>query len=707
MDKDNQNIQPRYMNSTKKHYYLASVNENVQQLIKQEIDGLTTVLIDLKSQYDIISRESIEKKLQTEELTKKIDSLQKIVKHSRGQIEDTNTKSKNLANLIKQKRTQLNEGLYQMKTLLGNINKLKKDNFLLQKKINVNENITKRLANNNQTEILKETVLKGKKNKVHSEIVTQYMKNTFNQGEQNLQLQYYRTIIEQKNMFIRTDEERKERQKKLAEEAKNNSADKQEIEKRKILCLLKLYNIYLENEMAKSLKENEEIETTYRSIREIVGSPSLKVIVDKILTKETTYNDSLAQINELENLIEVYNKDIEQLESKLKLLKNEQIVQQNDEKTLSTIQSNLIQEDESQLLKEEEELIAEEKLLKDKLLQVNLTYKKIMENIEFFIEEMKGNPDLIKDEKKEKVIKKNYNFDDTNDNFFQQKTMPGQSTVYDPNSTKNEMNNTKTTDNKQNNISPLMTTTKNYFSKDESKDNNLTQNKFFSRGSTPKNKILDEIRIPTDKKELKKDDSMKPISQKEQYNENNLLSGLNDEQEKEDSLFDNMNNSNGVVGGCNEFLNWLNKKLDKFFLCFNKEQFKVAMAEKGLIEAEQNNEQKNKNMGGERNPERKATKKRRNTRRFERINTINKMHIDESGKNMNKFKTEDNEVEVDEDEIMVKQKDEVNKVFRFRKKDNKPSNDIFQRFLEEQESKLNEYIHERELRNKKTTKAQS
>ena len=286
--------------------------------------------------------------------------------------------------------------------------------------------------------------------------------------------------------------------------------------------------------------------------------------------------------------------------------------------------------------------------------------------------------------------------------------MTGQSTVYDPNATKNEMNNTKTTENKQNNnISPLMTTTKNYFSKDESKNNNLTQNKFYSRGSTPKNKILDEIRISTNNKELKKDDSMKPISQKEQYNENNLLSGLNDEQEKEDSLFDNMNNSNGVVGGCNEFLNWLNEKLDKFFLCFDEERFKVAMAEKGLIEAEQNNEWKNKNIGGERNPERKATKKRRNTRRFERINTINKMHIDESGKNMNKFKTEDNEVEVDEDEIMVKQKDEVNKVFRFRKKDNKPSNDIFQRFLEEQESKLNEYIHERELRNKKPVKTQS
>ena len=42
--------------------------------------------------------------------------------------------------------------------------------------------------------------------------------------------------------------------------------------------------------------------------------------------------------------------------------------------------------------------------------------------------------------------------------------MTGQSTVYDPNATKNEMNNTKTKENKQNNnISPLMTRTKKLF----------------------------------------------------------------------------------------------------------------------------------------------------------------------------------------------------------------------------------------------------
>ena len=55
-------------------------------------------------------------------------------------------------------------------------------------------------------------------------------------------------------MFIRTDEERKERQKKLAEEAKNNSADKQEIEKRKVLD-----NI-IKTEENNNIKDKKEIE---------------------------------------------------------------------------------------------------------------------------------------------------------------------------------------------------------------------------------------------------------------------------------------------------------------------------------------------------------------------------------------------------------------------------------------------------------------
>ena len=42
-----------------------------------------------------------------------------------------------------------------MKTLQNIISKLKQDNFLVQKKIMENENITKRIANNNQKELIK------------------------------------------------------------------------------------------------------------------------------------------------------------------------------------------------------------------------------------------------------------------------------------------------------------------------------------------------------------------------------------------------------------------------------------------------------------------------------------------------------------------------------------------------------------------------
>jgi TolA-binding protein len=156
--------------------------------------------------------------------------------------------------------------------------------------------------------------------------------------------------------------------------------------------------------MEKALRKNEQLENTYREIREICGTPSLKIMVDKILTKETSYNDSLAQINELQNQIDIYDKDIAELEIKLKKLKNVVIFQEKNEKTISTLPSNIIQEEENNLIKEEEKLIEEEKLLKEKLAQINLTYKKIMENIEFFISEQKASENTSHVD--EKIIKK-------------------------------------------------------------------------------------------------------------------------------------------------------------------------------------------------------------------------------------------------------------------------------------------------------------
>ena len=128
------NIQPRYMTSTKKHYYLASVDENIQQLIKEEIQELTKVLIELKSQYDVLTRESATKKHETEELTKKIKMLEKMDKKAIKNIESAEKKTDSNEITLDQKRTELNEALYTKKTLQKQIEKIKSDILLTNKK---------------------------------------------------------------------------------------------------------------------------------------------------------------------------------------------------------------------------------------------------------------------------------------------------------------------------------------------------------------------------------------------------------------------------------------------------------------------------------------------------------------------------------------------------------------------------------------------
>ena len=65
-----------------------------------------------------------------------------------------------------------------------------------------------------------------------------------------------------------------------------------------------------------------------------------------------------------------------------------------------------------------------------------------MENIEYFINEQKLNQEENKEE--EKIIKKVYNYNDTNENFFQQATAAGQSTNNESSNLNINYNMTKT-----------------------------------------------------------------------------------------------------------------------------------------------------------------------------------------------------------------------------------------------------------------------
>ena len=380
-------IEPRYMTQGKKQYYLASVDENMTQLLRGEIESLTKVLIELKSQYDNLTREDNIKKRETHELTKKINALKDIDKKAQKQIVIAEQEKDDIEGSIQQKKITLREAQFQKKTLSNEINKLNQDILLTQKQILVSENKTKRLNKHYERERFKENQLKETKNKIYSKITEQNTKNDFEKNEQNLQLQYYKTIIQQKNMFLKSADERKERQKKIAEEAKNDSADKQEVEKRKQLGLLKLYNKFLKTKMEKVLKENEKIEEVYNSIRDICGTNSLKIITERILNKDKKYNENVSKVSTLQNKIEILEIDSAELEKELITLKNYVIVKETDNnKTISTIPTSIIEEAENKLIDQEGELILKLNQLQEKQENINLIYQKILENIEYLYE---------------------------------------------------------------------------------------------------------------------------------------------------------------------------------------------------------------------------------------------------------------------------------------------------------------------------------
>ena len=110
--------------------------------------------------------------------------------------------------------------------------------------------------------------------------------------------------------FIRAAEERKERQLKIAQDAKKTSGDKDEKEKREKLQLLYLINNYLQKKMEKELEKNKEIEDAFSKIRLICGTNNLKVMIDKILLKDKKYNYTIKQINEQEEQKKILTEEI-------------------------------------------------------------------------------------------------------------------------------------------------------------------------------------------------------------------------------------------------------------------------------------------------------------------------------------------------------------------------------------------------------------
>ena len=394
------NATSRYMVDSRKQYLLASNKESLQMLIDSQKEELTRVLIELKSEYDLLTRESYIKKQLIDEYNKKINMIQVANDTNERKQEAQKDSTNHIKEGIELKKAKKGEELYQKKTLTKQVEKLNRDLFIIQKELVKCENDAVLLEKKKERARLDENIIKEKGNQVYSKIEQQNQKNLKNKNENDLQVQYYETVIKQKYMFMQFADERKERQKKIEQEAKNDAQDKQEVEKRRKLQLLMLYNQFLRTRMDEQLKRYEDLEDNYEKIRDICGTQDLEFIIDFVMLRNKRYNYAVQVVNEKEQKIKDLKKEIKQLNADLVKLKNDQIVSEKgtDSRTETTVENPGLEQDEIKLTEKESERNQELLVLGQKYNEIDLAYNKDLENIKNMKAFDQAHPLNIKDE---------------------------------------------------------------------------------------------------------------------------------------------------------------------------------------------------------------------------------------------------------------------------------------------------------------------
>ena len=394
------NATSRYMEDTRKQYLLASNKESLQMLLDSQKEELTRVLIELKSEYDLLTRESHIKKELIDEYNKKINMIQVANESNEKKQEAQKESTNHIKEGIELKKAKKGEELYQKKTLTKQVEKLNRDLFIIQKEIVKCENEAVLLEKKKERARLDENIIKEKGNQVYSKIEQQNEKNLKNKNENDLQVQYYETVIKQKYMFMQFADERKERQKKIEQEAKNDAQDKQEVEKRRKLQLLMLYNQFLRTRMDEQLKRYEDLEDNYEKIRDICGTQDLEFIIDFVMLRNKRYNYAVQVVNEKEQKIKDLKKEIKHLNTELIELKNAQIVneKESDSRTETTVENSGLEPEEIEMTKKESEKNQELLVLGQKYNEIDLAYNKVLENIQNMKAFDQAHPLNIKDD---------------------------------------------------------------------------------------------------------------------------------------------------------------------------------------------------------------------------------------------------------------------------------------------------------------------
>ena len=371
----NEELKAHYMIDTRKQYNLASNKDSIEAYKTQQINELTKILIMYKSEYDNLIRQRIKKTEDSIELEKKIKMLEKVD----NQIQKKLQRAKSLNDIIKSsvinKKGQKDELIYEKQTLTNLISKIKNDIYVINKQTSLLDKKTESLEKDYFKEKINEKDVILETNNVYSKILEQNKKNAFEKNEQDLTLKFYNTIIEQKSSFLKISDEKDMKQKKIEEKQSKENTDKMEIEGRKTLFLLKLYNKFLKIKMSRLLKKNEKLENAYEKLRDIYGTSDLNYIVDEMINRERYYQLKIKNIKNLEIKIDNLKRNIKKKENIIKSV-SQNYGSFDNEKLI-----NLKKPEQENLINKENELENKLKELNELNGKISVKYDNVKNNI--------------------------------------------------------------------------------------------------------------------------------------------------------------------------------------------------------------------------------------------------------------------------------------------------------------------------------------
>ena len=380
-----ENVECRYMLDNRKHYYLASNKDSVQTLLEKQKEDLTIFLTSLKFEYNNLIRERNIIIQNTNDLDLKMNTIKLSDKKSNRVLNKVRSQN----DILKDSITNMNQNIYELqfeqKTLKNILKRVKNDITVIEKQCNMY---------NDQGTLLDKEITKHKmesnnillnKNNVYGKILDQKTKNLYDKNEYDLQIQYYRTIIDQKKGYILAQDERKQKQRELETQEKKNTSDKLEVEGRKKLLLLKLINNYYEKKMELLLHNDEKIERVFQEIKYITGTQDLNKISEDILNKNKEYEFRVKQVYHKEKYLNQLKMEIKELEKKLdNIYKNDGVI--FDE--LSKNSKKYLEDKERELIEKEEEEKLKLKNYQEINNKVTVSYNKLIENIDKLYDDM-------------------------------------------------------------------------------------------------------------------------------------------------------------------------------------------------------------------------------------------------------------------------------------------------------------------------------